>query len=399
MSLTQVIVDLHAHYPMHVVTEERPSTALDRMTHAGGRPRLGDRVRALILKVARVLLSDRTLWSGYRISVPHLREGRVGVALSVLYRPFAEMDFGVPYASPPQPGYFDGLIRDLELVEAEVATHDHAEIRLVHHGEELEAALADGATALVHCVEGGFHLGAGEEEIERNVAELARRGVAYVTLAHLFFRDVATNAPAIPFLPDGLYNRVFPQRAGEGLTELGRAAVRSMVRHRVLVDLSHMRGDALAETFDLLDEQDSAHELPVLASHAGFRCGKQEYMLDTDSIRRIAARGGVVGLIMAQHQLNDGIRRRETKTLDESFEVIRRHVDAIHDATGSHDHTAIGTDFDGFIKPTMGGLENSGDLGSLEDRLREAYGDEAADRITSGNALRVLRTMFALRGA
>ena len=62
--------------------------------------------------------------------------------------------------------------------------------------------------------------------MEKAVERLADSGVAYVTLAHLFWRQVATNAPAIPFLPDWLYRRVFPQ-PDRGLTELGTAAVRA----------------------------------------------------------------------------------------------------------------------------------------------------------------------------
>jgi microsomal dipeptidase-like Zn-dependent dipeptidase len=393
-----MIADLHAHYPMHVVTDLEPDTALVRMTHTRNRTTLVDRVRAVILRLASMVASDRDWWSGYRISVPYLRQGNVGLAMSVLYRPFEEMDFSVPYGSPPQPDYFGALLTDLELVEEEVSRHDPAAIVVAHNREELEHALRDGTTALVHCVEGGFHLGGTIEEVERNVAELARRGVVYVTLAHLFFRGVATNAPALPFLPDPLYNRLFPQAKGEGLTELGRAAVRAMVRERVLVDVSHMRGDALTETLSLLEEVDREGEIPVIATHAGYRFGKQSYMLDAEQVRQISRRRGVIGLIMAQHQLNERIRRRRTKTLDESFAVICRHIDCIRSITGTHEHVALGSDFDGFIKPTMGGLENAGDLALLEGKLRAHYGDETADAITSGNALRVLRRLWPSEG-
>ena len=82
-----------------------------------------------------------------------------------------------------------------------------------------------GPDAIIHCIEGGFALGVTATEIAANVEELARSGVAYVTLAHLFWRGVATNAPAIPFVPDSLYKLLFPSR-GVGLTALGTAAVR-----------------------------------------------------------------------------------------------------------------------------------------------------------------------------
>ena len=39
----------------------------------------------------------------------------------------------------------------------------------------------------------------------------AARRVAYITLGHLFWRDVATGAPALPLWPDPAYRLIFPQ--------------------------------------------------------------------------------------------------------------------------------------------------------------------------------------------
>ena len=36
-----------------------------------------------------------------------------------------------------------------------------------------------------------------------------------MTVAHLLYRQVATNAPALPFMSDSTYNRLFPQPQGE----------------------------------------------------------------------------------------------------------------------------------------------------------------------------------------
>jgi microsomal dipeptidase-like Zn-dependent dipeptidase len=100
---------------------------------------------------------------------------------------------------------------------------------------------------------------------------------------------------------------------------------------------------------------------------------------------------------MAQHQLNDGLRKKgdHTKTLDESLEVICRHIDKIAEVTGGYEQIGLGTDFDGFIKPTMGGLETMADLATLERALERKYGAEATGLMTSGNALRVLRTLWS----
>jgi microsomal dipeptidase-like Zn-dependent dipeptidase len=99
----------------------------------------------------------------------------------------------------------------------------------------------------------------------------------------------------------------------------------------------------------------------------------------------------VIGLILAQHQLNDGVRKGRTKTFEESLDVICRHVDRIAEITGGHRHSAIGSDFDGFIKPTMGGLESMADLRRLDAALRHRYGDRDGEAIASGNVLRLLR--------
>jgi microsomal dipeptidase-like Zn-dependent dipeptidase len=388
-----VLSDLHAHYPMHVVSDAPSGRTVDRMRTLRGRDDLRDKVRALVLSIATRLGNDDSWWSGFRVTVPLIRQGSARVIFSVLYRPFEEMDLDKRYGAPPAGQYFAGLLEDIERVEADVAAKDPAEIRIAHNAAELDQCLADGATALIHCVEGGFHLGDTEAEIDANVAELARRGVAYVTVAHLFFRQVATNANALPFLPDWLYDVVFPQAKGEGLTARGAAIVRALVRNGILVDLSHMRPDAVAETFSLLDEIDPAAQVPVISSHAGYRFGSQEYMHDTGQIQQIKRRDGVIGLIMAHHQLDDGIRKENTASLDETMEVIDRHVGEIASITGDHRHVAIGSDLDGFIKPTVGGVENMAAMSALEAKLRDRYGADA-DLIASENALRVLRKVW-----
>jgi microsomal dipeptidase-like Zn-dependent dipeptidase len=389
-----LVADLHVHYPMHVLSGDRDVT-LGRMVRIRRREGLCNKVRGAILWVASRLLNYRSWDAGPRVTVDFLAAGGVRVALSVLYSPFDEMDLDEPYGARPEPGYFARLLEQLAQVEAEVA--DHAGATVIRTVADLDQALAGDLVGLVHCVEGGFHLGSTADEVDANVTALAARGVAYVTLAHLFWRRVAANAPAIPFLPDMLYNRLFPQKAGVGLTDLGEAAVRALYRERMLIDVSHMRPDSVAATFALLDRLDAETDAapadhPVISSHAGYRFGPQLYNHDEAAVRSIAARGGVIGLILAQHQLNDGVRKKETKTFEESFEVIARHVDRLREITGSHEHVAIGSDFDGFIKPTMGGLERSSDLARLPAALTERYGAADAERILSGNVLRVLRT-------
>jgi len=389
-----MIADLHAHYPMHVINEMDPETTAKLMKEPG--PSFRDRIQALVLKFANKLDNYPT-WDGtYRVTADTLREGGVGLAMSVLLGPFDEMDLDTHYGAPPEPGYFPRLIASLEAVEQEVATHDRSQLRLVHDRAELDDCIAAGATALVHAVEGGCLLGDTDAEIEANCAELARRGVGYVTVAHLFFRQVATNANAVPFMPDPVYDFFFPQRGRDRLTPRGEAVVRGLVENRILIDLSHMDPGGISETFAFLDEVDPTSEVPVISTHAGYRFGKQEYMCDEEIVLQIKRRRGVVGLIMAQHQLNDGIRKKGdyTETLEESLEVICAHIDKLAEITGGYEQIALGSDFDGFIKPSMGGLKDSADLKHLEAALRKRYGDENAERMMFKNALGVLQALW-----
>ena len=389
-----MVADLHAHYAFQLVPEERGTITLAKT--ARGRALLRDRLRARVIGLLARFASYESFHSGPRVTVRSMREGGVGVLLSVLISPFDELDLDRPYGAPPESGYIKSLLAQADVVERDLADNHAETATLVADATELDAARAEGRLAFVHCVEGGFHLGPTPEAVDESVTRLARRGVAYVTIAHLFWRRVATNANAIPFIPDWLYRLLFPQ-PDLGLTELGRAAVEAMVRERMLVDLSHMSAPALEETLTLLDELDPGQAVPVLASHGGCRFGPREYMLDERALRRIGARQGVVGLIFAEHQMLNGLRRSAPKSFDESFEVLCRHIDQIAEITGSHRHAAIGSDLDGFIKPTLAGLATMADMRRLEAALTERYGSDDGELICAENALRPLRTYWGVR--
>jgi microsomal dipeptidase-like Zn-dependent dipeptidase len=398
-----MIVDLHAHYPMHLVPRGR-LRVWRLLRSQSERLRLRDRIRAILIDlIASPVANYRSLLSGPRVRIGYLRKGGVGVALSVLYSFFDEADaVGDPL---PQPDYLQTVLRQLDDVRRDIEANHRGDAFIATDPAALRSA-EEGEVALVHCVEGGFHLGRTTQAVTDAVQLLAGHGVAYITLAHLIWRGIATDAPALPFLTDEQYRSWLPQ-PDEGLSELGRAAVEAMHRERVLIDLSHMSERSLHETLDLLHELDAdspaepgrPHPTPVLATHTGFRFGSQEYLLDRAAIERIAERDGVIGLIFARHQLEDGppptSRRRmprvsKRKRFEDSFETLRAHIDRICEITGEHRHVAIGSDLDGFIKPTLAGLEDMRDMARLERALVDHYGEATARAICSENALRPL---------
>ena len=358
-----------------------------------------------------------------RISVASLREGGVDIALSVLHSPFDELapslrnprrwlalrgllrtvraDNNAPNARaagslalgglaadrPPRRGAFARLLRQIDSAERFVEHHHGREAAFAHFPSELDAVRASGRVALVHAVEGGFHLPPDPQDVGAAVRELAQRGVAYITLAHLLYRSVATVAPAIPYLSDDTFRRLYPQPAS-GLTAHARAAIASMVAEGILVDVCHMSEASLRDTFELLDRLDPGREVPVLASHVGLRFGDQQYNLDASTVERIVARRGVIGLIVATHQLADGLPA--PVSFDDSMELLFRHVDEIAEIAGSHEHTAIGTDLGGFIEP-LPGLADARAFPAVRGALERRYGARVAELIAAGNAERVLR--------
>ena len=373
-----MITDLHCHYPMHLVHAEIDR---DRARESFWK-RLRDGFEEATFDLAALLFNDPAWTDRWRVDLDGLRAGGVGTVCSVLYWPAAEL---LPTGGPhPLPKSFEHLVAQLEDVERHL---DGAVV--VKRAADLER----GDIRFVHCVEGGFHLGPKVRYIEAQVARLAACGVLYITLAHLVPRGVAANAPALPMLTDEQYRQVFPQKPGLGLTDLGEAAVRAMVKHHVVVDLSHMRQDAIDETLHLLDACDPKCELPVIASHVGARSAgpeKLEYNLAPATMQAIARRKGVIGLILSRHLMG------ESDDAPEVRDVLRRHIEAIHDVLETHDHTALGTDLDGFIKPTLAPIETARDLEKLEEWIRADFTD-AADGILHANADACIRRVFELR--
>src|SRR5947209_4972018 len=232
---------------MHVLPDARQRQTHDRVLDYSRR-----RWQARIVNFISKLLNYQGPGDTPSVTEQLMREGDVGVTLSVLYAPLDEMDLSKSYGAPPADGYAADVLAELELVEAHVADTQQAVI--AHSPKELDSLLAGAKPVLIHAIEGGFQLGQDEAAIRVNVRTLAERGVAYVTVAHLFWRQMATNAPALPFLPDWLYHVVFPE-PDAGLSALGRAAVEAMLENGILVDITHMSAKSIDDTFALLDER------------------------------------------------------------------------------------------------------------------------------------------------
>src|SRR5215207_3555808 len=148
-----MIVDLHAHYAMHLIPDT-PVGVGHLLRSGAGRRRLRDRVRALLTGLAGLFFNYRSPWAGPRVRMRYLREGGVGVALSAVLSALDEAD--VSHGARPRGGYLAAATDQMALVARHVAEHHPDEATVARNPRELRDAVDDGRLALVHCVEGGF---------------------------------------------------------------------------------------------------------------------------------------------------------------------------------------------------------------------------------------------------
>jgi microsomal dipeptidase-like Zn-dependent dipeptidase len=387
------LVDLHAHYPMHVIPPEHGRTKAIRAAWRVAR------LKAKLIAFISLFLNYQGPHDTAGVRVGLMRKGRMAIVASVLYPPIDE--FVPKHEDRPDPASFGRLKGQLQSVEDHLKGCDHAAV--AYTGEQIEAVRAEGKIAILHCVEGGLLIGASVEAIKANVKWLAEeKGLLYITPAHLFYRGIAAQAPALPFLTDHEYQKWFPlpeDVARDGLTELGAALVNACLDNHVLVDVTHMTDASIDATLKLVDDFDSQPgregRTPVIASHIACRLSDVGlgYNLSEEHIKEIAQRGGVLGLINCPHYLSDA-ELGESQSPSESMSLVRTQIDRIHDLTGSYDSIAIGTDLDGYCKPALKGYEDEAKMGRFQDDLVDAYDLDVARDICSRNAMKVLKWRY-----
>ena len=94
-----MLVDLHGHFPMHLLEDDK-QRAHERLRHGFV---IAGRARVELINLFANYQGPRDTPS---VTEKLMRDGDVGVTLSVLYQAFDEMDLTQDYAAPPLPRYF-----------------------------------------------------------------------------------------------------------------------------------------------------------------------------------------------------------------------------------------------------------------------------------------------------
>ena len=162
-----------------------------------------------------------------------------------------------------------------------------------------------------------------------------------------------------------------------GLTNLGVQLLKAMRRKRVILDLSHMADQAVAEAFALWRG-------PIMSSHSNARALVPGDRQITDATaQEVARRGGILGVSFYPVHLRPSGRA----TLDD----VVRHARHLADAAGGPEHVGLGTDLDGGFDSRHGPVQELVELNELPPRLRRHFNRAQVEGIMGGNWIEFLR--------
>jgi membrane dipeptidase len=283
-------------------------------------------------------------------------------------------------------------LEQIDVVRRMVARYPETLV-LTRTADEVERAFQAGRIASLIGMEGGH-------SIDSSLAALRMMhalGAGYMTLTHsanVPWADSATDTPV-----------------HGGLSAFGEEVVREMNRLGMLVDLSHVSPDTMADAIRV-------SRAPVIFSHSSARaiCDHPRNVPD-DILKQVAANGGIVmvtfvpGFIAPEAgrqypQLAaltkkyagdpEGLRkaraefRKTTPEPKATLAMVADHIDHIRKVAGI-DHIGLGGDFDG-IDSVVEGLEDVSKYPDLTaELLRRGYSDEDLRKILGKNILRVMR--------
>jgi membrane dipeptidase len=206
-----------------------------------------------------------------------------------------------------------------------------------------------------------------------------RLGARYMTLTH------SLNTPWADSSTDVAVHN--------GLSAFGEDVVREMNRLGMLVDLSHVSPDTMADALGVTSA-------PVIFSHSSARALTDVPRDVPDAIlRQLPKNGGVVMVtfvpgFISQEVADFNALPAEARVGKEAPRAtiiqVADHIDHIKAVAGIN-HIGLGGDFDGITQVVLGLEDTSTYPDLMAELLRRGYSDEDVRKIAGKNILRVLK--------
>jgi membrane dipeptidase len=363
---------------------------------------------------ARKIHAEGLLWDGHNDLPWRLRtEADMGLAKIDLSKRQTEGQTDIPraregglkaqfwsvYIPSEHPDPAGTVTEQIDLVHRLTARYPE-DLELALTAADVERIAGSGKIASLIGIEGGV-------AIENSLAQLRafhKLGARYMTLTHnvtLDWADAANDS----------------HRHG-GLTTFGERVVKEMNRMGMLVDISHVSVETMADALRV-------SQAPVIASHSSAYalCPSPRNVPD-DMLKLVAKNGGVVMVnfysgfivpdtarkvkaVFEEYQIRYPDPAARRKAVEAWFKTegpklprgtikdVAEHIDHIVKVAGI-DHVGIGSDYDG-ITSWPKGLEDVSCYPRLTDELiRRGYSDENLHKILGRNVLRAFREAEAV---
>jgi len=318
--------------------------------------------------------------------IPRLRAGGVGAQFWSVYVPSSYQGQAAVRA----------VLEQIDIVHRMVERYPDT-FEIAGTADDIERIVRAGRIASMAGMEGGHAIDSSLGALRMMYA----LGVRYMTLTHgdnVPWADSATDTP----------------RVG-GLSRFGEAVVLEMNRLGMLVDLSHVSADTMADAIRV-------SRAPVIFSHSAARalCDHPRNIPD-EILRELAKNGGVAMVTFVPSfiapeggrrypvQAEELRRQRQAHPNDPAavdaamkkwydahpdppatLGMVADHIDHVRQVAGI-DHVGLGSDFDG-IQSTPQGLEDVSKYPALAaELLHRGYGDEDVKKVLGQNVLRVIR--------
>ncbi|MGV8830726.1 MAG: dipeptidase [Devosia sp.] len=261
---------------------------------------------------------------------------------------------------PPELGLADAQASTMAMMGCALQIERAGGMAICRSAAEIDAAGESGTLAAVLHIEGA-------EAIDTDFNALEVLYAAGLRSIGLVWSRANTYASGVPFR--------FPSDAeiGPGLSDAGKALVRSCNGMGVMIDLSHLNAAGFRDVAAISDK-------PLVATHSNVHaiCAHSRNLMAWQ-LAAIAESGGIVGVNYATGFLRpDGQWLKNTE-----IEIMVRHVDALVAALGE-DGVALGSDFDGAMLPAPIG-DVTGVPKLLQALLDKGYGDELVRKIAMDN--------------
>ncbi len=321
---------------------------------------------------------------------PRAREGGLDAPFMSIYVPADYQEKGGAKE------YADSLI---DLVES-FETRWPDKFAVSRSPEDVRRNFARGVISLPMGMENGAPI---EDDLD-NVRHFHERGIRYITLTHSENNQICDSSYA-------------EERTWKGLSPFGVQVVDAMNRIGIMIDVSHVSDEALAQVI-------ARTKAPVIASHSSCRrfTPGWERNIDDAGIEMVASTGGVVQINFGSAFLDetankqsldhwDAVERfREENHLEDDTEEekhfseeywkshekifadlsdVADHIDHVVDLVGV-DHVGFGSDFDGVGDSLPVGLKDvSGYPNLIDELIDRGYTEEDIRKIAGENLLRV----------